>query len=285
MKPVSVLALSAQVRFTWVALTTVANKVRRCSWWDNPECRHGDLSSGGFDRHRRIIPTVAHRIQSQDPVLIGCIGLTAVSAKVRMPVVFSWSRGDGMFSRSTQVPELFVILWTRWEVSAIELSFQVRFTTELLASAAKPFGLTGGRATETGSHHIHLFVRKDMAVIDILPTEVDKLVDDIGGGIALYIDIVEHRCRSGRHHWVEHANCIRQFPGNFRMMPQSDNCVLKRSHTYGVLPSQFIRFRWDDDIVPRHPVDKLHIVQVEVDRMRIDTIVSDAPDLRSVSRI
>ena len=51
---------------------------------------------------------------------------------------------------------------------------------------------------------------------------------------------------------------------------------------HGVLPAQLARLRRDDDVVPRHPVEHLHVVQVEVDRVRVDAVVGDAPDLRAV---
>src|SRR5262249_50627851 len=39
---------------------------------------------------------------------------------------------------------------------------------------------------------------------------------------------------------------------------------------------------WDDDVIPRHSVHHLYIKEVEVDRMRIDAVVRDAPDLGSI---
>ena len=48
-------------------------------------------------------------------------------------------------------------------------------------------------------------------------------------------------------------------------------------------PVQWLRR--DDDVVPGDPVHDLHVVQVEVDRVGIDTVMGDAPDLRAVSRV
>ncbi len=44
------------------------------------------------------------------------------------------------------------------------------------------------------------------------------------------------------------------------------------------------RLRRDDDVVPGDPVQHLHVVQVEVDRVRVDAVVGDLPDLGPVGR-
>ena len=40
--------------------------------------------------------------------------------------------------------------------------------------------------------------------------------------------------------------------------------------------------RLADDAVPAHPVEQLHVVQVEVDRVRVHAVVGELPDLRAV---
>ena len=43
-------------------------------------------------------------------------------------------------------------------------------------------------------------------------------------------------------------------------------------------------FGWNDDIVPGDPVEDLHVVQVEVDGVRVHPVVGDLPDLGAVCR-
>ncbi len=63
---------------------------------------------------------------------------------------------------------------------------------------------------------------------------------------------------------------------------QGHDGIFQGRDPHRVLPTQLRRIGWDDDIVPGNPIEHLHIVQVEVDRVRVHTVVGDAPDLRAI---
>ncbi len=128
---------------------------------------------------------------------------------------------------------------------------------------------------------------------DVLPVEVDDLVHDGRERLAVRTDVVEARFDPVRsclaavgadgHHRVERAPAVRHSErecGNDR--PNGHEGVFERTDPHRVLPAQFCGIRRDDDVVPRHPVDHLHVVQVEVQGVGVHTVVRDLPDLCSV---
>ena len=97
-------------------------------------------------------------------------------------------------------------------------------------------------------------------------------------------DVFEAPGLAERHRRVERPQAIRHSEGDLRNdRPQSDDGVLERTHPDRVFPPEFVRIGLKDPAVPGDPVEKLHIKEVEVDRMRVHPVVCDFPDLCSVS--
>ncbi len=63
---------------------------------------------------------------------------------------------------------------------------------------------------------------------------------------------------------------------------QGNDGVLQRADADGILPAQLGGLRLADDAVPADPVEQLHVIQVEVDRVRVHAVVGELPDLRAV---
>ena len=59
----------------------------------------------------------------------------------------------------------------------------------------------------------------------------------------------------------------------------------ERADADRVLPAQLGCVGGNDDVIPRDPVQHLHVVQVEVDRVGVHAVVRDLPDLRAVADI
>src|SRR5690242_5000277 len=109
---------------------------------------------------------------------------------------------------------------------------------------------------------------QDMTVIGIFPTEVDKLVHNWVGWVAVWIYVVEHSCRAKRHHWVQWPDGVGEFERHLRDdWSQSNDGILEWRHAYCVFPAQLGGFGWNDDVIPGDPVHNLYIIQVEVDRV------------------
>ena len=70
--------------------------------------------------------------------------------------------------------------------------------------------------------------------------------------------------------------------GRRRDRPQRHDRVLQRADPDRVLPAQLVGVGQPDGPVPADAVDELHVEQVEVDRVGVDTVVGDLPDLRAV---
>ncbi len=174
-----------------------------------------------------------------------------------------------------------------YAVSLMELSVSSRahfpivtFTRERIGEVDR---LVRREAADHRPHHIHFLMAQDVAVIGVFPAEVDKLVDDRVRRVALRIDVIEHRCRAKRHHRVQRPDGVGQFERHCRDdRPQGDDGILERADPYRVLPAQLGGFGWNDDVVPGDPVHHLHVIQVEVDRVGIDAVMRDAPDLGSI---
>ncbi len=60
---------------------------------------------------------------------------------------------------------------------------------------------------------------------------------------------------------------------------EGDDGVLEGADADGVLPAQLRRVGEADEAVPADAVEHLHVVQVEVDRMGVDAVMGDLPDL------
>ncbi len=105
------------------------------------------------------------------------------------------------------------------------------------------------------SHHIHLFMRKDVTVVHIFPAEVDQAVHNWIGRDTIRIYRVEHRCIPQRHHRIHWTDRVRYFKGKDRY-DWSDGKVrvLQWMYPHSILPTEFISFRRFDYIIPGHPV-------------------------------
>ena len=144
-----------------------------------------------------------------------------------------------------------------------------------------------------GPHHVHLLVIENVAVIHVLPSEVHNRVDDRSDWVALRISVVKpslvaQRPRlismsTNRHHRIQRSTAIWDVERQHRNdRPHRNDGVLQRTHPHRVFPTKLRWFRGHVDAVPRDAVDHLHIKEVEVNWVRVDTVVSDLPDLRSI---
>ncbi len=132
---------------------------------------------------------------------------------------------------------------------------------------------------------------------DVLPPEVGNSVGDRSGhGVAVRIHVLESGLMpvaprvqgtlgADGHHRVVRTLAVGHGERKGRHdRAQGDDGVFQRTDPHGVLPAELALLRWDDDVVPRDPVEDLHVVQVEVDRVRVNTVVGDLPDLGPVGR-
>ncbi len=90
--------------------------------------------------------------------------------------------------------------------------------------------------------------------------------------------------RAKRHAWIQRSDAVEQAPGQLRDdRAHGDDGVFQRADAYSILPAKLVGIRFADDAIPAYPVDQLHIKQVEVDRVRVHTVVGDLPDLRAIA--
>ena len=130
----------------------------------------------------------------------------------------------------------------------MELSFQVSTKRLLLPLPVtvdvRPSGAIGRERQNYRPHHIHFLMAQDVAVIGVFPAEVDQLVDDRVGWVALGIDVVEHRRGAKRHHRVQRPDGVGQFERHLRDDgPQGDDGVFQRADTGPCLSSPARRVR------------------------------------------
>ncbi len=123
-------------------------------------------------------------------------------------------------------------------------------------------------------------------MIGVFPAEVDQLVDHRVGRIALRIDVVEHRREPSGIIGFSGRMALGSSNGTSGMTGRRATMVSSSGlNPDGVFPAQLRRFGWNDDVVPGDPVDDLYVIQVEVDRVGIDAVVRDAPDLGSIGSV
>ena len=123
---------------------------------------------------------------------------------------------------------------------------------------------------------------EQMTVPDVFPAEVDQLVDDRDGVPARIDSEVAHGA-ADRVGYVQCPDAVGHGEGYDREdRPQGHNDIFQRAHADGVFPTNFVGIRGPDGAIPTYPVDHLHIEQVEVERMRIDAVMRDAPDLGTI---
>ena len=85
------------------------------------------------------------------------------------------------------------------------------------------------------------------------------------------------------HHWAEQADAVREVERQGRHnRANSEICVLQRADPDGLLPAQLGRIGRLDNVVPGDTVEHLGIEAVDVDRVCVDTVVGDLPDLGAV---
>ena len=120
-----------------------------------------------------------------------------------------WSSGEADVPISVQfVPS--VERCTTNAVSLIELSFQVSFLVAAISMSQSGRHIRRQRHRHR-PHHVHLFMAQDVAVVDVLPAEVDQLVDDRRGRVAVRVDVVERRGRRlVGHHRVQRPDAVGQ---------------------------------------------------------------------------
>ena len=83
--------------------------------------------------------------------------------------------------------------------------------------------------------------------------------------------------------WIERADAVRNLERQVGQdWPQRYQRVFQRAHAHRILPAKFSHVWRKDDVVPRHSVENLHVVQVEVNGVSIHAVVRDLPDLRAV---
>ena len=119
----------------------------------------------------------------------------------------------------------------------------------------------------------------------IFPAKVRPLVGACGRQAVLGVDLREARRRAfgltrvEQTHAVGHAPALGAGARLRALGTHGHDDVLQRTHLDGFLPAQFIGLRRGDEVVPAHAVDELHVEQVEVDRVGVDAVVGDLPDL------
>ncbi len=121
-------------------------------------------------------------------------------------------------------------------------------------------------------------------MVDVLPAEVDELVDDVCVGLPWGSTLLNIAVEPAGIIGLSMRIALGSSQGTSGMIGRRATMVSSSGLiSDGVLPAQLARLRWDDDVVPGDPVHQLHVVQVEVDRVRIDAVVRDAPDLRPIA--
>ena len=86
-----------------------------------------------------------------------------------------------------------------------------------------------------------------------------------------------------RHHRVQRPDAVWNFKRQRRDdRAEGDDGVLERADPQGVFPTQLSRIWRNDDVIPGDPVKHLHIIQVPVDRVCINPVVGDLPDLGAI---
>ena len=92
------------------------------------------------------------------------------------------------------------------------------------------------------------------------------------------INGADSTCREGRvHHALAFWQTKRKL-WQYRL--ERNNNIFQRFHTYGFFPSQLVSIWRTDGAIPADAVDQLYVIQVEVNRMGINTVVSDFPQYR-----
>ena len=126
-------------------------------------------------------------------------------------------------------------------------------------------------------------MREDMAMKYVLPTKVCQTVDDRKCRNAIYIRRIETRGVISWHHRVEISDTIRNLKGqDWDDWAYREVRIHQWMYPDRFLPAKFSGLRRNDDIVPGDSVEQLYIVEVEVNGVRIHTIVSKLPNLRAI---
>jgi hypothetical protein len=140
-------------------------------------------SSPGSQGWRVRVIQVADGVLGDDPVWVVVSGSYGIDETAHHPAVFGVERRRSRCRPSTPGPPS-ADCCTTYAVSATELSFQVS-SHRVRSNAARPASLAAWPRHRT--HHVHLFVAQDVAVVDVLPAEVDELVDDGRRRVALRV--------------------------------------------------------------------------------------------------
>ena len=189
---------------------------------------------------------------------------------------------------SVQVVPL-VVFWTTNDVSVIELSFQVKVSRVVVCfpvdGVCQPIWFGWRQRQGHRPHHIHFFMAQDMAVVGILPTEVDQLVYDGLSGCQPGSTLLNIAVSPSGIIGLSSPDVFGTSNGTAGDDgAEGHDRILERADPHSVLPAKLSCIWRDDDIVPGDPVEHLHIVQVEVDGVCIHAVVGDLPDLRAVCR-
>src|SRR5450830_1360474 len=136
-------------------------------------------------------------------------------------------------------------------------------------------------------HHVHLFVAEEVAVPDGFPAIVDFMIeyrDRVGERILEAKGRPHHyyTCRTG---WIDQTHAV----GNTEVLrgcgwPEGDDGVLQRVDADGFFPPEFVSIRDHNHTVPGHAVNQLGVEQVDVNSMRVHTVMRNLPDLRAICK-
>ncbi|MDH4220020.1 MAG: hypothetical protein OEW23_14755 [Candidatus Aminicenantes bacterium] len=121
-------------------------------------------------------------------------------------------------------------------------------------------------------------------MIDILPAEVDQVVEDDGNRISVRILESSQWCIQGvaqRLRRIDRTNAVGNIEGysSGNKGPYGYYRMFQRIHPDGLLPAQFIGIGGQDGSIPGDSVDELHAVQMGVYGMGVYPVVRYPPDL------
>ncbi len=134
-----------------------------------------------------------------------------------------------------------------------------------------------------GPHHVVLFMTEDMAVPHVFPRKVFELVRGHPRIAGNRVDLRQLSGRAERCCRVQRTPACRQTERKLRLYRlDGNNGIFQRADPYGLFPAHLGRVRQADKAVPADAVEDLNIKEVKVDRVRVNTIVRDLPDLDAV---
>ena len=238
---------------------------------------------GITDSRGRVRPGVTNQVIRVDPVVVVCrrCGQTSIGISIDGPAEAKsggGSRGEGRIGGALQREAS--VGRNRW-LRPVE-SRSVRRGANLSYSVGGHCRGVRSNGHDHGAHHVVLFVAKNMAMPDVFPSEIDHVVDNRGRVIGrILVGIFRSGTVTNRMSRIERTNTIRDIERQGCLLhgTQGHNDVFERVHPNGVFTAEFVVVRQFNLAVPTNAVDDLNVEQVEVDEVRIHTVVRDLPDL------